>query len=76
MAAAKKYERICQVGTQCRSNPALQEAVKFMEDGGIGEVNFARGLCYKRRGRLARWATIRSPPQVDFNLWSGPAPYT
>ncbi len=47
VAAAKKYKRICQVGTQCRSNPAIINAMKFLADGGIGEVNFSRGLCYK-----------------------------
>src|SRR5262249_519717 len=43
---ARKYNRICQTGTQCRSNPANIEAVEFMKSGKIGEVNLARGLCY------------------------------
>ena len=33
VAASKKYQRVCQTGTQCRSNPAIQEAVKFMAAG-------------------------------------------
>ena len=49
VAAARKYKRMCQVGTQCRRKPAIQDAVKFIADGGIGDVKFARGLCYKRR---------------------------
>ena len=49
IAAARKYKRMCQTGTQCRSNAAIQNAVKFLAEGGIGEVKFARGLCYKRR---------------------------
>ncbi len=76
VAAAKKYGRICQVGTQCRSNPAVQNAVKFMADGGIGQVNFARGLCYKRRRSIGALGDYPIPAEVDFNLWSGPAPYT
>ena len=76
VAAAKKYGRICQVGTQCRSNPAVQNAVKFMAEGGIGQVNFARGLCYKRRGSIGPLGDYPIPAEVDFNLWSGPAPYT
>ena len=78
VAAAKKYGRVCQVGTQCRSNPALRDAIQFIRDGGIGEVNFARGLCYKRRksiGALGDY-TDKIPASVDFNLWSGPAIYT
>jgi predicted dehydrogenase len=76
VAAAKKYKRICQVGTQCRSNPAVQEAVKFMAAGGIGQVNFARGLCYKRRRSIGPLGDYPIPAEVDFNLWSGPARYT
>ncbi|MDI6450672.1 Gfo/Idh/MocA family protein [Anaerobaca lacustris] len=76
VAAAKKYKRMCQVGTQCRSNPAIQNAMKFLADGGIGEVSFARGLCYKRRGSIGALGDYEIPGEVDFNLWSGPAPYT
>jgi predicted dehydrogenase len=76
VAAAKKYRRICQVGTQCRSNRALQDAMKFLAEGGIGQVNFARGLCYKRRGSIGPLGGYPIPEEADFNLWSGPAPYT
>jgi len=76
VAAAKKYGRMCQVGTQCRSNPALLNAMKFIEEGGIGEVNFSRGLCYKRRKSIGPLGNYTIPEEVDFNLWSGPAPYT
>jgi predicted dehydrogenase len=76
VAAAKKYGRICQVGTQCRSNPAVQDAVKFMADGGIGQVNLARGLCYKRRKSIGALGDYPIPAEADFSLWSGPAPYT
>ncbi len=75
VAAAKKYNRVCQVGTQCRSNPALRNAMKFMQEGGIGKVDFARGLCYKRRksiGSLGDY-TANIPEHVDFGLWTGPA---
>ncbi|MFW6170107.1 MAG: Gfo/Idh/MocA family protein [Planctomycetota bacterium] len=77
VAAAKKYDRICQVGTQCRSNGAVQDAVKFMQqERGIGDVRFARGLCYKRRKSIGPLGDYSIPPEVDFNLWSGPAVYT
>jgi len=76
VAAAKKYRRMCQVGTQCRSNPAIIRAMEFLHKGGIGEVKFARGLCYKRRRSIGPLGNYPIPPEVDFNLWSGPAPYT
>jgi predicted dehydrogenase len=76
VAAAKKYARICQVGTQCRSHKAIQDAMKFIADGGIGTVKLARGLCYKRRRSIGPLGDYPIPPQVDFDLWSGPAVYT
>jgi predicted dehydrogenase len=76
VAAAAKYKRMCQVGTQCRSNPAIIDAMKFIAEGGIGEVNFARGLCYKRRKSIGPLGDYPIPSEIDFDLWSGPAPFT
>ena len=42
--AARKYNRIVAVGTQSRSNTAIQAAIKFLHEGGIGELHTARGL--------------------------------
>ncbi|MCO8120692.1 Gfo/Idh/MocA family oxidoreductase [Stieleria sp. TO1_6] len=74
--AAKKYGRMFQTGTQSRSSTACQEMVEFLADGGIGDVNFARGLCYKRRKSIGALGDYSIPDNVDFNLWSGPATYT
>lgn len=76
IAAARKYKKMCQVGTQCRSSQACIAAMKFLHDGGIGEVNFARGLCYKRRKSIDALDDYPIPQEVDFNFWSGPAHYT
>ncbi|MEM6688062.1 MAG: Gfo/Idh/MocA family oxidoreductase [Planctomycetota bacterium] len=73
---AKQYGRMFQTGTQCRSSAACIDAVKFIEDGKIGEVNFARGLCYKRRKSIGPLGDYPIPEKVDFDLWSGPAPLT
>jgi predicted dehydrogenase len=76
IAAARKYERICQVGTQCRAHKAIREAMKFLHEGGIGEVKLARGLCYKRRKSIGAKGDYPVPAEVDFELWTGPAPIT
>ena len=47
--SATKLGRIVQTGTQCRSSTAVNSMVKAIREGAIGDVNFARGLCYKRR---------------------------
>ncbi len=76
VAAAKEYGRMFQTGTQSRSSSACQDMVKFIADGGIGEVKFARGLCYKRRKSIDPLGNYPIPDGVDFDLWSGPATYT
>ncbi|MGL6195996.1 MAG: Gfo/Idh/MocA family oxidoreductase [Thermoguttaceae bacterium] len=73
-AASKKYNCVVQTGTQCRSNPSNIDAVKFTQSGGIGDVKFARGLCYKRRPSIGPRGEYQVPEEVDYNLWSGPAP--
>ena len=74
--AAAKYGRMCQTGTQCRSSKAIRPAIQFMNEGGIGEVKFARGLCYKRRKSIGALGDYPIPAKVDFNMWSGPAVFT
>jgi predicted dehydrogenase len=76
IAAARKYGRMCQVGTQCRSSKAIIDAFQFMKEGGIGEVNFARGLCYKRRKSIGAKGDYPVPSNINFDLWSGPASFT
>jgi predicted dehydrogenase len=72
--AARKYNRLVQTGTQGRSQPAMQEAIKFIHDGGIGKVYMAKGLCYKRRKSIGHTPNTAVPEGVDYDLWLGPAP--
>lgn len=72
--AAKQTERICQCGTQSRSSPSLQEAVKYVQDGKLGKILYAIGTCYKPRmsiGKLER--PLQIPSHIDYDLWCGPA---
>ena len=72
--AARKYNRICQTGTQCRSMPGMREAMQYLHDGKMGDVKLARGLCYKERESIGRAASTRYRRAVDYSLWLGPAP--
>ncbi|MCL2624651.1 MAG: Gfo/Idh/MocA family oxidoreductase [Planctomycetaceae bacterium] len=74
IAAAKKYGKCVQTGSQCRSCSSNIDADKFIQGGGIGEVKFARGLCYKRRRSIGAKGVFPVPENVDYDLWSGPAP--
>ena len=71
---ARKNNRIVQTGTQSRSNPGMREAMAFVHAGGIGKVSVARGLCYKRRDSIGPKGIYEVPSNVDYDLWSGPAP--
>jgi predicted dehydrogenase len=72
--ASRKYKRICQVGTQCRSNPGMRQFMEYVQSGKIGDVKVGRGLCYKPRPSIGEKGEYPVPKQVDYNLWSGPAP--
>jgi len=72
--AARKYKKICQTGTQCRSMGGTIEAIQYVHDGKIGDVKLARGLCYKLRPSIGPRGEYEVPKTVDYNLWSGPAP--
>src|SRR5437588_2778212 len=54
VSAAAKYNRIVQHGTNGRSSPAMQEAVKLLREGVIGDVYMSRGLCFKTRDTIGR----------------------
>jgi len=72
--AAEKYNRIVQHGTQIRSAPAIQEAIKGLHEGVLGEVYLARGLCFKRRDTIGHASEETVPAGVHYDLWTGPAP--
>jgi predicted dehydrogenase len=72
---ARKYNRICQTGTQSRSGVGLREAMDFLHAGKLGKVRLARGLCYKLRGSIGKVKGPQAPPKTaDYDLWCGPAP--
>jgi len=74
VAAARKYDRIVQQGTQSRSSPALREAHEKLRAGLIGDVYMTRGLCFKWRDTIGRQPDGPVPPGVNYDLWLGPAP--
>jgi predicted dehydrogenase len=74
VAAARKYDRMVQQGSQIRSSKAVQEAVQSMRDGLIGDVYLGRGLCFKWRDTIGRTPVSEVPEGVDYDLWTGPAP--
>lgn len=74
VAAARKYNRMVQQGSQSRSSVALQNGVQKMREGMLGDVYMARGLCFKWRDTIGRAKPEPVPPGVHYDLWLGPAP--
>lgn len=74
LAAAQKYNRLVQHGTNARSSPTMQEAVQKVREGVIGKPYMARGLCYKWRNTIGHTPVSPVPPGVHYDLWLGPAP--
>jgi predicted dehydrogenase len=72
--AAEKYSRMVQHGTQIRSSRAIQEAIKSLHEGVLGETYLARGLCFKWRDTIGRAPEEAVPAGVHYDLWTGPAP--
>src|SRR5206468_664361 len=54
--AARKYQKICQAGTQSRSMKGFQEAIKYLHAGKLGKIKVARGLCYNPRPSIGHRA--------------------
>jgi hypothetical protein len=74
VAAARKYGRIVQGGTQQRSDPVQQEIKDFVHGGQIGKIQYVRGNRYGVRQNIGKRSTPLTPPsEVDYNLWLGPA---
>jgi predicted dehydrogenase len=75
VAAAEKYGRMVEAGTQSRSSPAIAEAIAWVRAGNLGRITAARGLCYKRRTSIGKTTGPQAvPATVNYDLWLGPAP--
>ena len=74
VAAAKKYNRIVQTGTQNRSDDGLIPLMKYIHEGNLGAIQYVHSLCYRRRKSIGKVAGPQPiPSHIDYNLWTGPA---
>ena len=75
VAAAGKYERMVQVGTQNRSSAFLRRVFDRLRGGELGAIRFAHALVYRARDGIGSVDAPTPPPRsVDYDLWCGPAP--
>jgi predicted dehydrogenase len=74
IAAARKYNRMVQVGSQSRSMEHKIKAIRLLHEGIIGKVYLAKGLCFKRRLSIGHKEDEPIPPGLDWDKFLGPAP--
>jgi predicted dehydrogenase len=73
LAAARKYQRVVQVGTQRRSTPHLIEARDLVKEGKLGTIGLVEIYSYGG-GRPSKPQTEPIPETLDWEFWVGPAP--
>lgn len=74
VAAARKRDRMVQMGTQIRSTPWLREAREFVQSGALGRVISGRAWETERTGPVKLAPSGPPPAGFDYNIWQGPAP--
>jgi predicted dehydrogenase len=72
--AQKKYGKLVQMGTQQRSSPHTIEIVDKIHNGLIGRAYFAKAWYSNVRKSIGTGKEAPVPPQLDWDLWQGPAP--
>ena len=75
VAAARKYNRVVQVGTQRKSTPHLIHAKKNIVDTGIlGKISHVEMCCYFHMRANGNPPVQEVPDFLDYEMWTGPAP--
>lgn len=73
-AAASKYRRCVQVGTQRRSSVSIREAIHKLQSGAIGHCYLARCNFQRTRASIGKGEASSPPAELHYDLWQGPAP--
>ena len=75
VAAARKYGKVVQVGTQRKSTPHLIDAKKRVVDAGLlGKISHAEMCCYFHMRANGNPPVQPVPDFLDYEMWTGPAP--
>jgi predicted dehydrogenase len=75
LAAARKYNRVVQVGTQRRSTRFLKEAKEnIVEKGMLGKISHVEICCYFHMRNGSNPPIQEVPANLDYEMWTGPAP--
>jgi len=74
--AAKKHNRISQIGTQIHATQNYRRVVEFIRSGNLGPIGVVRtfNVMNQHPGGVGRSTVNKPPPGLDWELWCGPAP--
>jgi predicted dehydrogenase len=72
--AQQKYQKLVQVGTQQRSSSYTIEIIDKIRAGTIGRPYYAKSWYSNVRKSIGRGKEVPVPPELDWDLWQGPAP--
>src|ERR1035437_5075659 len=72
--AARKYNRVVQVGTQNRSAASFQSAIEYVKSGKLGKICEIRAWECQVRESIGNPPDSDPPATVDYDVWLGPAP--
>ena len=71
--AARRHERVFQVGPQQRSIPASRHACEFVRSGKLGKIREVH-CTNNRTSRALDLSAVPAPDWLDWDLWLGPSP--
>ena len=75
VAAARKNNRVVQVGTQRKLTPHIIDAKKTVVDAGmLGKVGHVDICCYYHMRANGNPPSSTPPDWFDYDMWTGPAP--
>jgi len=74
VAAARKYDRLVQVGTQSRATKSAIQTIKYLQEGNLGRIEYITAFANKPRTPIGKRDTpLPIPDTLDYELWCGPA---
>ncbi|MCX6596863.1 MAG: Gfo/Idh/MocA family oxidoreductase [Acidobacteria bacterium] len=74
LAAARKYNKVVQIGTQRRSTPHLIEARdRIIKEGKLGKIAYAEVYCYYHMRATNTPPDAAPPDYLNYEMWTGPA---
>jgi predicted dehydrogenase len=74
VSAARKHNRVVQMGNQRRSWPWVIDSISALHAGELGKLFFARCWYTNHRPSIGHGKTVPPPEWLDYSLWQGPAP--